>query len=60
MLCSYVHPKLQNDQWYNMGSEESDPRFMQYKIELTQTEAEEWRGVLHIVQGWIQQKQLEK
>jgi hypothetical protein len=44
-----------------MGSEESDQRFMRYKIESTpESEAEERRGVLHIVQGWIQQKQPEK
>ena len=43
-----------------MGTEESDPRFMQYKIESTQAEVEERKGVLHIVQGWIQQKQPEK
>jgi hypothetical protein len=60
MLCSCLHPKLQNDQRYDVGTEESDPRFMRYKIESTQAEVEERKGVLHIVQGWIQQKQPEK
>jgi hypothetical protein len=60
MLCSCVHLKLQNDQRYDVGTDESNPRFMRYKIESTQSEVEERKGVLHIVQGWIQQKQPEK
>jgi hypothetical protein len=40
-----------------MGPEGSDPRFMRYQIKSTQAEVAERKGVLHIVQGWIQQKQ---
>ena len=43
-----------------METDESDPRFMRYNIESTKGKAEERRGVLHLVQGWIQQKQPEK
>jgi hypothetical protein len=65
MLCSCVHPKLdQGDHRYDTQTEESDPRFMRYEIQSKDqsgpSEAEERKGVLHLVQGWIQQKQPEK
>jgi hypothetical protein len=68
MLCSVVHPKLDvSDQRYETAAEsepDADPRLMRYKIESEETaatsEGEERRGVLHLVQGWIQRLQPEK
>lgn len=68
MLCSKVHPKLDaEDQRYQTTATdepEVDPRFMRYKVNSeeasTTLEGEERRGVLHLVQGWIQQSQPNK
>ncbi|KAF8221758.1 hypothetical protein L208DRAFT_1382128 [Tricholoma matsutake] len=65
ILCSCVHPKFEKDQRYNMKPKELlNPRLMHYQIQSNQasgtSEAEEQKGVLHLVQGWIQQKQPEK
>ncbi|KAF8235452.1 hypothetical protein L208DRAFT_1376516 [Tricholoma matsutake] len=65
MLCSCVHPKFEKDQRYNTKPKELlDPCLMHYQIQSNQaagtSEAEERKGVLHLVQGWIQQKQPEK
>ncbi|KAF8230865.1 hypothetical protein L208DRAFT_1378361 [Tricholoma matsutake] len=58
MLCSCVHPKFEKDQRYNTKPKELlDPCLMHYQIQLNQasgtSEAEERKGVLHLVQGWI-------
>ncbi|KAF8227783.1 hypothetical protein L208DRAFT_1379628 [Tricholoma matsutake] len=65
MLCSCVHPKFEKDQRYDTKPEELlDPCLMRHQIQSNQasgtSEAEEQKGVLHLVQGWIQQKQPEK
>src|ERR1700679_456020 len=66
MLCSKVHPKLDlEDQRYHTNDSdelEVDPRFMRYKVNPEDEasdgeEGEERRGVLHLVQGWIQRNQ---
>ncbi|KAF8227137.1 hypothetical protein L208DRAFT_1379928 [Tricholoma matsutake] len=66
MLCFAVHPQLdQKDQRYQTATEGSmDSCLTQYQVQTEVDSAtfygKEWRGVLHLVQGWIQQAQPEK
>ena len=60
-LCSVIQPKRRSGDvrhtWEEEEEEEENPRIMRYRLETSAGEEEERKGVLHVVQGWIQQAQ---
>jgi hypothetical protein len=61
MLCSVVQPKLDiADQRYDSAANaegDADAHLMRYRLRSQDSDVTERRGVLHLVQGWIQRLQ---
>jgi hypothetical protein len=62
-LCSVLQPSCAGPEIrHDWSKTERNPRVLRYDVEGSEEreEREERRGVTHIVQGWIQQGQIEK
>ena len=65
MLCSALHPKPDDGQGRFTNEDDIDSRLMRYQTlspedDESYLNAEERKGILHLVQGWIQRGHPEK
>ncbi|KIL56340.1 hypothetical protein M378DRAFT_17157 [Amanita muscaria Koide BX008] len=59
-LCSALQPTVTGPEIRHDWSQDDNPRVMRYTVEGSDKQAEERKGVIHLVQGWIQQGQKDK
>jgi len=60
-LCSVLQPSCSGPELRHLWSQDDpNPRVFTYKVKGSDQEVEERKGVIHLVQGWIQQAQKKK